>query len=38
MDVYPEIEFCISLVNIASLGEAEEQVEELEELLTPTLY
>jgi hypothetical protein len=38
MDVYSEIEFQVSLINMASLGQAEEQAHELEELLVPTLY
>ena len=33
MHVVPEIEFQISLLNIASLGEAERQSQELEKLL-----
>ena len=33
MQVVPEIQFQISLLNIASLGEAERQTEELEKLL-----
>jgi hypothetical protein len=33
MHVVPEIQFQISLLNIASLGEAERQAQELEKLL-----
>ncbi len=33
MHVVPEIEFQISLMNIASLGEAQRQTRELEKLL-----
>ena len=33
MHVVPEIQFQISLLNIASLGEAERQARELEKLL-----
>jgi len=33
MHVAPEIQFQISLLNIASLGEAEQQTQELERLL-----
>ena len=33
MHVVPEIQFQISLLNIASLGEAERQAHELEKLL-----
>jgi hypothetical protein len=33
MHVVPEIEFQISLMNIASLGEAQRQARELEKLL-----
>ena len=33
MHVVPEIQFQISLLNIASLGEAEQQTQELEKLL-----
>jgi hypothetical protein len=33
MHVVPEIQFQISLLNIASLGEAERQTQELEKLL-----
>jgi hypothetical protein len=37
MHVAPEIQFQISLLNIASLGEAERQTEELEKLLDDQL-
>jgi hypothetical protein len=37
MHVAPEIQFQISLLNIASLGEAERQAEELEKLLDQQL-
>jgi len=33
MHLFPEIEFQISLLNIASLGHAERQTQELENLL-----
>jgi hypothetical protein len=33
MQVVPEIQFQISLLNIASLGEAKQQAQELEKLL-----
>ncbi|HTB12362.1 MAG TPA: hypothetical protein VK752_12350 [Bryobacteraceae bacterium] len=37
MHVAPEIQFQISLLNIASLGEAERQAQELEKLLDQQL-
>jgi hypothetical protein len=33
MQSFPEIQFQISLLNIASLGHAERQIQQLEELL-----
>jgi hypothetical protein len=36
MHVAPEIQFQISLLNIASLGEAERQTQALEEMLEQT--
>jgi len=36
MHVVPEIQFQISLLNIASLGEADRQAQELEKLIEET--